>query len=104
MPTQRQINAFTLAFHLRAIRRLALEPGLINQAQNTLLRWQQQRGKTASDPYLQRWQSLLQGDLQVLQDTVCDDGDEAATLRNVSPLGFLLPPGERQALRLQSLT
>ena len=102
MPSQQQINAFTQAFHLTAIERLAAEPELIERALQTLLRWQHQRGPSASDPYMREWQRLLRSSLGELQNRVCADGDEAATLRNVSPLGFVLTPAERQALRAKS--
>ncbi|MEO8390604.1 hypothetical protein [Polaromonas sp.] len=103
MPSQKQLDAFTEAFHRAAIRRLAMEPELVERASHTLQRWQEQRGSTASDPYLQEWRVLLSGDLNVLQERVCADNDLAATLRNVSPLGFVLTPAERQALRAQSV-
>ena len=103
MPSQQQINAFTQAFHLTAIKRLAAEPALVERALQTVQRWYEQRGPSASDPYMCEWQGLLRGDLRELQNRVCADSDEAATLRNVSPLGFVLTPAERQALRRQTI-
>ncbi len=102
MPTQNQINAFTKAFHLAAIQRLATEPELADLALETMQRWQRQRGPIASDPYLREWQVLLKGDLATLQERICADTEEAATLRNASPLGFVLTAAERQQLRTQS--
>ena len=102
MPSTQQLNAFTQAFHRAAIPRLAAEPGLVERALHTLKRWRDQRGPSASDPYPDEWQALLGGDLDVLLDQVCADSDRAATLRNVSPLGFVLTPAERQTLRAQS--
>ena len=102
MPTQDQIDTFTRAFHLTAIQRLAQQPELVERALQTVQRWQEQRGPSASDPYMYEWQGLLKGDLAVLQDRVCADSETAATLRNVSPLGFVLSPAERHALRQQS--
>jgi hypothetical protein len=52
---------------------------------------------------MSEWESLLKGDLGELQRRVCSDDDHAATLRNTSPLGFVLTPAERQALRAQSI-
>lgn len=103
MPTQQQINAFTQAFHRTAIQRLALEPALVARALQTVQRWQDQRGPSASDPYMHEWRALLSGDLTAMQNRVCADSDDAATLRNASPLGFVLTPAERQALRTQSV-
>ena len=102
MPLQQQIHAFTQAFHRTAIERLAAEPALVARALQTLVRWQTQRGPSASDIYMREWQALLQGDLDQLKILVCADDDHAATLRNVSPLGFVLSPAERLALRAKS--
>jgi hypothetical protein len=46
---------------------------------------------------------LLKGDLSQLEMSVCADDDHAATLRNTSPLGFVLTPVERHALRSESM-
>jgi ribosomal protein L16 Arg81 hydroxylase len=102
MPSQQQLNAFTQAFHREAIARLAEKPELVARALKTLDRWHVQRGPGASDPYFRQWRAMLEGDLQVMRQRVCADGEEAATLRNVSPLGFVLTPAERQLLRRQS--
>jgi hypothetical protein len=99
MPTPQQLDAFTLAFHRQAIARMQEQPQLIAQALQTIERWQAQRGATASDPYLQRWRELLAQGCDVVDAQVCQNSDEAATLRNVSPLGFVLSAVERNALR-----
>ena len=99
MPSQQQINAFTQAFHQAAIKRLDERPALVELALQTLERWQTQRGSSASDPYMREWQALLNADLSRLQTRVCADDDHAATLRNTSPLGFVLTAAERHTLR-----
>lgn len=101
MPSLQQLDAFTQAFHRVALPRLVAEPALVKRALQTLARWHAQRGANASDPYLHEWEVLLSGDLDLLQRRVCADDDQAATLRNVSPLGFVLTPAERQSLRAQ---
>jgi hypothetical protein len=103
MPSQQQIHAFTQAFHRVAIERLALQPELVERALQTIARWQTQRGPSASDPYMHEWQDLLKGELSQLQMRVCGDDDHAATLRNTSPLGFVLKPAERHVLREESM-
>lgn len=103
MPSQQQIHAFTQAFHRAAIQRLNERPALVERALQTLVRWQTQRGSSASDPYMLEWQALLKGDLGQLQTHVCADDDHAATLRNTSPLGFVLTPAERHVLRGESM-
>lgn len=103
MPSQQQIHAFTQVFHRVAFERLAAQPALVERALQTITRWQTQRGSNASDPYMHEWQDLLKGDLHLLQTRVCADDNHAATLRNTSPLGFVLSPAERHALRSESL-
>lgn len=95
MPTQQQIHTFGHASHQAAIQRLVAEPALE--------RWRMQRGPSASDPCMSEWGGLLNDDLQALKKRVCSDDDHAATLRNASPLGFVLTPAERHALRAQSI-
>jgi hypothetical protein len=99
MPTPQQLDAFTLAFHRQAVARMHEQPKLIEQAVQTLDRWKDQRGATAADPYLQRWRELLALGCEGIEAQVCQDSADAATLRNVSPLGFVLSASERQALR-----
>ena len=103
MPSHQQIHAFTQAFHRVALQRLNDKPALVERALQTLARWQTQRGSSASDPYMLEWQALLKGDLRILQTRVCADDDHAATLRNASPLGFVLTPAERHSLRSNSM-
>jgi hypothetical protein len=103
MPTPAQLDAFTLAFHRQAVARLYQQPALLEQALQTLARWEAQRGATASDPYLQRWKELLSQGPQLIEAQVCQPTEEAATLRNVSPLGFVLSAAERQQLRHETM-
>jgi hypothetical protein len=83
MPTQQQIDRFTLAFHQEAIARLRADGRLVEQARRTL----------------ERWTELLDSGVDSVERTVCKDDELAATLRNASPLGFVLSPAERDALR-----
>jgi uncharacterized membrane protein YcjF (UPF0283 family) len=103
MPTPAQLDAFTLAFHRQAVARLYQQPALLEQALQTLARWESQRGATASDPYLQRWKELLIQGPHLIEAQVCQQTEEAATLRNVSPLGFVLNASERQQLRREAM-
>ncbi len=103
MPTQQQLDAFTLAFHETAVARMAARPELTQRALQTLDRWCEQRGSSASDLYMQQWRQLLGGDLAALRDKVCVNNNAAATLRNTSPLGFVLTSAERHELRLRAM-
>ena len=103
MPSQQQLHGFTQAFHRVAIERLVAQPALVERALQTISRWKTQRGASASDPYMHEWQLLLKGDLSQLQIRVCAEDDHAATLRNTSPLGFVLTPSESHVLRRESM-
>lgn len=99
MPTQLQIDQFTLAFHQQALARMRAAPHLVQRAVDTVDRWQKTRGPTQSDPYFAKWRELLARGLDEVEGVVCAQTDSAATLRNVSPLGFVLTAHERQSLR-----
>jgi hypothetical protein len=101
MPSQQDIDRFTLAFHRRAVARLRKDKGLLEKARATLGRWRAQRGTTASDPYFEQWRKLLDEGPDAIELQVCADSDSAAALRSVSPLGFVLSATERAALRRQ---
>ena len=102
MPTQRQIEQFTLVFHQEALRRLASNPALLDQALGVLDRWEQGGLSSGSAAYRAEWRRLLCArDLSNLAHAVCAEDDHAATLRGMSPLGFVLPEEERQRLRRQ---
>lgn len=99
MPTQQQIDGFTLAFHRQAIARLRMDATLLDRAHKTLGRWREQRGATRSDAYLDEWERLLDQGVDAIERSVCREAPDAATLRNASPLGFVLSPDERNAVR-----
>ena len=98
MRNQQDIDRFTLAFHERAVARLREKAGLLSQARDTLDRWRAQRGATASDLYFDQWRALLDEGPDAIERSVCVDTEAAATLRSVSPLGFVLSPEERHAM------
>jgi hypothetical protein len=99
MPTAAQLDAITLALHRAALARARLQPELLGQALDVLERWDRQRGVTASEPYLQQWKTLLGQGVDAVEQATCRAGDLAATLRNTSPLGFILTVQERKHMR-----
>ena len=103
MPTQQQIDRFTLAFHRLAVQRLQLEPHLQRQALAVLDRWDAAGLSPASSRYRQEWRHLLTGDVARLQAVVCADTDHSATLRGMSPLGFVLDDAERLRVRREAM-
>ena len=103
MPTQRQIERFTLAFHREALKRLRAEPRLRAQAAAVLDRWEAQGVTEHAKVYRDRWRALLGGGFTELEAAVCAETDEAATLRSMSPLGFTLAQDERLKLRQEAM-
>ncbi|MBP6405900.1 MAG: hypothetical protein LCH79_14905 [Proteobacteria bacterium] len=103
MPTHQQIDRFTLAFHKVALQRLREDPRSADQALAVLDRWEANGASPAGARYRGRWRSLLGGDVNRLEQIVCTQTDEAATLRSVSPLGFLLDEAERQRIRREAM-
>jgi hypothetical protein len=103
MPTQQQIERFILAFHQVAVQRLRSEPELWRQALAVLDRWEANSPSPSAQRYRDMWRQLLNGDLGRLEAVVCAGTEEAATLRGVSPLGFLLGESERLRIRREAM-
>lgn len=103
MPTHQQIDRFTLAFHKVALQRLREDPLSAAQALAVLDRWEANGASPSGARYRSHWRSLLRGDVNRLEQVVCTPTDEAATLRSVSPLGFLLDESERLRIRREAM-
>ena len=103
MPSQQQIEQFTLAFHRVAVARLRQQPDLTQQALRVLNRWESSGATSAGQSYRDMWRSLLTGDVDALERAVCRDAEHAATLRSMSPLGFVLPEAERLRIRREAM-
>ncbi|MGA0571460.1 hypothetical protein ACO2Q9_12165 [Variovorax sp. VNK109] len=104
MPTQQQIDRFTLAFHQEALRRLRANSELGRQALNVLDRWESRGASASGKIYRDEWRSLLAGDLMLLEHAVCSENERAATLRNMSPLGFVIDEPERLKIRREAMS
>ena len=103
MNEQARIDTFSLAAHCVAVARLRDEPALVVEALGVLQRWRDQAGKpTHCDPYWDEWDALLRNGIGAVEQAVCVEGDHAATLRSVSPLGRFVPAVERHRLLRQA--
>lgn len=103
MPSQQQIERFTLAFHKVAVDRLRQQPVLTQRALDVLGRWESGGVSPAGQRYRDTWRRLLTGDIETLSHAVCNETDQAATLRSMSPLGFLLAEDERLRIRREAM-
>ena len=99
MPSQQQIEQFTLVFHRLALARLRDRPELCSEALAVLDRWEANGATHAGQRYRARWRELLSANVDQLEHAVCCATDEAATLRSASPLGFLVDDETRMTLR-----
>ena len=103
MPSPQQIERFTLAFHRVAVARLRQKPDLQQQALQVISRWESSGATSAGQSYRDTWRRLLAGDVDDLERAVCVDAEQAATLRSMSPLGFVLPEAERLRIRREAM-
>jgi len=104
MPSQQQIERFTLAFHRRALERLHADPVLICKALDILNRWEAQGASSEGQRYRDDWRRLLQDGTEAIERAVFEQTDIAATLRSMSPLGFVLEPDERLRIRREAMS
>lgn len=103
MPSQQAIERFTLAFHRQAVARLREHDELREQALRVIDRWEAAGMSESSRSYRAEWRSLLRGDAAQLEQAVCSTSAHAATLRSMSPLGFVMTPDERLRIRQEAM-
>jgi len=102
MNEQARINTFSLAAHRVAIARLRDEPELLAEALGVVQRWRDQASTPAHcDLYWSEWDALLRQGVAAVEQAVCVEGDHAATLRSVSPLGRFVSAAQRHRLLRQ---
>jgi hypothetical protein len=103
MPTQRQIERFTLAFHQVAVNRLRTHPEHLSKAVDVLNRWEDQGITGSGQVYRDTWRRVLGLGVDEIEKTVCVDTDSAATMRSMSPLAFVLSEDERMQIRRKAM-
>jgi hypothetical protein len=103
MPTQRQIERFTLAFHQIAMNRLRKHPEHISAAVDVLNRWEAQGVSGSGQIYRDAWRRALGRGVDEIEKTVCVDTDNDAAMRSMSPLGFVLSEDERMQIRRKAM-
>ena len=102
MNRQQQIDHFVAQAHVLAVQRLREVPSRVQEVKAQLARWRASAGATRSDAYWNEWQALLDKSVDVLEQAVCADTDQALCLRNVSPMSVLITQAERMKLLRQS--
>jgi hypothetical protein len=91
----RVAEARSLALHVLAARRIAADPRLLQRARATVARWLERYGERPPAA-LREWQELLGQPWQEVAARATELSDEAAHLRQSSPLATLLSAAERR--------
>jgi hypothetical protein len=88
-------EAKSLALHVLAARRIAADPRLLDRARATVKRWLERYGERPPAA-LREWQGLLERPWQEVAARATELSDDAARLRQSSPLATLLSEAERR--------
>lgn len=88
-------EARSLALHVLAARRIAADPRVVKRARATLKRWLSRYGERAPAA-LREWDQLLARPWQEIAAAATALTEDAARLRQSSPLGTLLSAAERR--------
>jgi hypothetical protein len=91
----RVAEARSLALHVLAARRIASNPRLLQQARATVKRWLERYGERPPAA-LREWQELLERPWQEVAARATELSEDAARLRQSSPLATLLSQAERR--------
>ena len=92
---RRIAEARSLALHVLAARRIAANPALLGRARATLNRWLERYGDRPPAA-LREWQALLARPWQEVAAKAPELSEDAARLRQSSPLGTLLSQAQRR--------
>lgn len=91
----RVAEAKSLALHVLAVRRIAADPRLLERARATVGRWLRRYGERPPAALLE-WRDLLERPWSVVAARATDLSEDAARLRQSSPLATLLTEAERR--------
>jgi hypothetical protein len=91
----RVAEARSLALHVLAARRIAAEPRLLERARATVVRWRERYGDRPPAA-LREWQELLERPWQEVAARATELSEDAARLRQSSPLSTLLSAAARR--------
>lgn len=81
--------------HVLAARRIAVDPRLLTRARSTVARWLERYGERPP-PALVEWRDLLEQHWPVVAARATELSEDAARLRQSSPLATLLTEAERR--------
>ncbi len=96
--THRLHDARSLAMHIVVAQQIEQDQNLLKRARETLKRWALQQGRPVA-PWLTEWQRLLAQPWHVIAERVTALDEDAARLRQSSPLTVLLSQEDRRRIR-----
>lgn len=96
--THRLHDARSLAMHLVVAQQIDQDRALLRRAKQTLQRWARQQGRPVA-PWLTEWQRLLAQPWPVVAERITALDEDAARLRQSSPLTVLLSETDRRRIR-----
>ena len=91
-------EARSLAMHLVVAQQIEQDRALLRRAKQTLRRWARQQGRPVA-PWLTEWQRLLAQPWPVVAERITALDEDAARLRQSSPLTVLLSETDRRRIR-----
>ena len=83
----------SLALHSGVVAKLRQQPELLAIAFDNLERWTKLGSR--SQPYLDRWRTILEEPLEVMLALIVEDSADMRELRQSSPFAGVLDPKER---------
>lgn len=96
--THRLHEARSLAMHIVVMQQIEQDPTLLKRAKETLKRWARQHGSPLA-PWLKEWQWLLTQPWPIVAERITAMDEDAARLRQSSPLTVLLSEKDRRRIR-----
>jgi hypothetical protein len=96
VPTHQQLDARSLAMHCLIAEKISRNPALFERVTRTLRHWRVVVC-TASQPYLQEWETLVAQGLPACLAMATQNSEHAAALRQSSPFTGILTHQERFA-------
>lgn len=94
MRTPEKLDARSLELHRLIAKKVRSDPELLGRASKTLTRWRAVVD-TNTQPYLRRWEQLIEAGLEPALEMATSDSEEAKALRQASPFCGILSPKER---------
>ncbi|BDG61013.1 hypothetical protein [Caldinitratiruptor microaerophilus] len=94
--THRRVEEWSIRYHQLVAEKLKAQPErVLAKARANLARLRRQHPN--SEPYMARWQALLEGPLDELLNVMVSPGEDARALRQCTPFAGVVPPRERSA-------